>query len=160
MLSCDFPGQSLCERKWTYLGVCTQSLTLWALFSKFVSSCPAYSEKSIKIVSWSFPMSIFVWSTVWSSLLMLRTSWRAGRVDVQLYLHLIPGLLDSQTATPLFHPSPEPHRRGGLGRWWGSSRRQRNLGGYTREWGRLGKDWGWGCGFTRWTLGTGEMTRG
>ena len=29
-----------------------------------------------KIVSWSFPMSIFVWSTVWSSLIILRMSWR------------------------------------------------------------------------------------
>ncbi len=30
----------------------------------------------IKIVSWSFHMNIFVWSTFWSSLLILWMSWR------------------------------------------------------------------------------------
>jgi len=43
------------------------------------------------------------------------------------------------------------------GRWWGCWRRERNLGGHTREWTRLGNDWGWGCGFTRSTLGPDGM---
>ena len=31
--------------------------------------------KCTKIVSWSFPMILFVWSTVWYSLLILKMSW-------------------------------------------------------------------------------------
>jgi hypothetical protein len=62
-----------------------------------------------KIVSWSFPMSLFVWSTVWCSLLILKMRWCPPEVEKKdehgfwtiWQLDLTPGLLDSEASTPL-----------------------------------------------------------
>jgi hypothetical protein len=60
-----------------------------------------------KIVLCSFPMSLFLGSTVWSSLLILRIriSWYSAAAA------LTPGLLDSEAATPLLHPLRVPMTR-------------------------------------------------
>jgi len=52
-----------------------KTLVFWALFTKFVSSVLDAVRNRTKILSWSFFMSLFLWSTVWCSLLILRMSW-------------------------------------------------------------------------------------
>jgi hypothetical protein len=56
-----------------------------------------------KIVPWSFPMSLFLWFTVWSSLLILRMSWPAAADALNSW----PSRLWSLNSSP--PPSPNPH---------------------------------------------------
>jgi hypothetical protein len=56
-----------------------------------------------KIVPKSFPMRLFLWSTVWSSLLILRISWHASAAALNSW----PSRLWSRNSSP--PPSPSPH---------------------------------------------------
>ena len=66
-------------------------------------SWPNPSETTAYIVSRSFPMSLFLWSTVWWSLLIFRMSWSA----VAVALKSCPSWLWSHNSSP--PPSPKPH---------------------------------------------------
>jgi hypothetical protein len=59
-----------------------KTLAFWALFARVVSWCVAHCEKSCKdrVVIRRFPVSLFVWSTVWWSLII---SWRLVGVLLQ-----------------------------------------------------------------------------
>ncbi len=56
-----------------------------------------------KIESGSFPMSLFLWSTVWCSLIILRMSWPATAVTLNSW----PSWLWSHNSSPPL--SPKPH---------------------------------------------------
>ncbi len=55
-----------------------------------------------KIESGSFPMSVFLWSTVWCSLLILRMSWPAAAVALNFW----PSWLWSYNSSPPLSPKP------------------------------------------------------
>jgi hypothetical protein len=104
MLPRDNDGQNLANASaHVYSELCAEPLAFWPLFTKFVSSCPVCCAKSHKDRAVIVPMSLFLGSTVWSSLLILRISWHAAAAALNSW----PSRLWSRNSSP--PPSRSPH---------------------------------------------------
>jgi hypothetical protein len=87
------PSPRSVQRHWPFQH-CFQSLFVLVLYAV---------RNRTKIESGSFPMSLFLWSTVWCSVIILRMSWPAAAAALNSW----PSWLWSHNSSPPL--SPKPH---------------------------------------------------